>query len=229
MNVEHPGRIPNEDSAASVNHRSATGWPDFLIRAVAGLAASGPETFIEGLDWSVKADLECMAEIDPGRGPAAPFQTESWLAAWACTQDGKHRTGLRILCGKLGATTLVVIPLCVKRHMGLRVAEMVAQEVSDYNHPLLHPAIREHADDIFMAALWRHAGKMLGDIDCLSLRKLNVRPKWGRGDVVMARSPMAGTGLCSGESGMWSNLPISERQAARHCPKSRRGCKRTDP
>ncbi len=147
-----------------------------VVRLACVLAAADPQEFIRQLDWSVGSDLSVLDEITPQEGMATPFQSGLWLEAWLKTLGAGGQTDLRIVRGRLGSITLIAIPLCLKKSGPFSRAMFVAQDVSDYNHPVFHAELAPHVSGALMGLIWRHAASMLDGADILSLRKLLVEP-----------------------------------------------------
>jgi len=151
------------------------------LASLCALAGTQPEAFIDSLSWEVADDLGPIAGMDIADGTARPFQSPIWMQSWLDTFGARSKARPRILCGRLGGTLVIAIPLCLERRGPATRARFIAQDVSDYNHPLLHPALAPHADGPFMEALWKCAAAMLTEADYFSLRKLLVAPPFARG------------------------------------------------
>ena len=182
MNVE--ARI--RPGASIAFDKESTDCSGNVLAARVRKAESQPEQFLEELEWSVRDDLSVVDQIERPSSMAAPFQSQQWLRAWL--QTFGIGAQLRIVTGCIGSQPVLVLPLCIEKRGPFKRLCYVAQDVSDYNHPVMHHLLEEHASPEFLAALYRKAGELTGEADILYLRKLLKQPARNPGRLVIQSS-----------------------------------------
>lgn len=158
--------------------------------------AGGPDFRVELIhDWD-----EAVAKLEAAiaRGRATPFQNPHWLAAWyrCFASNGFARPLIAVISDARTRDVAAILPLCVRMHRGLRIAEFAGS--ADYNAPILSPSVAGSATET--AAWWRQLRRELsrlpGGCDLVRFRKMPVAmPGWANPLVSLAGvQPSALTG-----------------------------------
>lgn len=146
------------------------------VGALCSLAATQPASFIENLDWEISGDLSLIEAVETPEDPGFAFRSPVWLGAWIETMGARRGASPVLACARLGKLPVIVVPLCVERRGPFRQASLVAQDVSDYNDPLVHRELAPYLSPALMGALWRKVAALVPDADYLTLRKLPIGP-----------------------------------------------------
>jgi len=80
-----------------------------------------------------------------------PFQQFAWAASWVRTIGAAGDCRLNVATLWQDDRLAAILPLCIRRHRGVRVLEWIAARVSDYCGAIIDPRLDE---DLALRALW---------------------------------------------------------------------------
>jgi CelD/BcsL family acetyltransferase involved in cellulose biosynthesis len=102
-----------------------------------------------------------------------PFQQFAWAASWARTIGTAGGWRLNVATLWQDNRMVAILPLCVRRHGGVRILEWIAARVSDYCGALVDPRLDE---DVAVRALWEFTARCGGfDVARLSHVRTDTR------------------------------------------------------
>lgn len=81
-----------------------------------------------------------------------PFQQFGWLSAWLNTLGSASDSRLRVATLWRGERLAAVLPLCIRRHRGVRILEWMGARVADYCDALVDPRLD---DKTAFSTLWQ--------------------------------------------------------------------------
>jgi len=140
--------------------------------SISQVRAAGPDFRVELIrDWD-----EAVAKLKDAmaQGRATPFQNLHWLGAWyRCSASNESaRPLIAVIRDARTRDVVVILPLIVRLHRGLRIAEFAG--AADYNAPILGPAATGSPTET--AAWWRRLCRELarlpGGCDLVRFRKM---------------------------------------------------------
>jgi CelD/BcsL family acetyltransferase involved in cellulose biosynthesis len=80
-----------------------------------------------------------------------PFQQFAWAASWVRTIGAAGDWRLNVATLWQDERLVAILPLCIRRHRGVRILEWIASRVSDYCGAIIDPSLDE---DLALRALW---------------------------------------------------------------------------
>jgi CelD/BcsL family acetyltransferase involved in cellulose biosynthesis len=80
-----------------------------------------------------------------------PFQQFAWAASWVRTIGAAGDWRLNVATLWQDERLVAILPLCIRRHRGVRILEWIASRVSDYCAAIIDPSLDE---DLALRALW---------------------------------------------------------------------------
>lgn len=102
-----------------------------------------------------------------------PFQQFTWIDSWIRTLGAANKVQLKIATLWESDRLIAVLPLCVRRHQGVRILEWIAARVSDYCNGLVAPGTDE---DAALRSLWEFVVRSGGfDLARLSHLRTDTR------------------------------------------------------
>ena len=131
------------------------------------------------------AELETDWALLWERSGESIFQSHPWISAWWGAAAGRREPAGRIVLAWRDGQLVAALPLCVRRHRGLRVLEWAAKECSDYCDALVSPQDDRAATAL---ALWE-ASVAAGGYDLAYLSHLE--PGGVAGELVGGLGPLA--------------------------------------
>jgi CelD/BcsL family acetyltransferase involved in cellulose biosynthesis len=102
-----------------------------------------------------------------------PFQQFAWTAAWVRTIGAAGGWRLKVATLWQDGRLAAVMPLCIRRHKGMRILEWIAARVSDYCDAIVDPRVDQ---DSALRMLWETVARS-GGFDVARLSHIRTDTK----------------------------------------------------
>ncbi len=102
-----------------------------------------------------------------------PFQQYAWTAAWVRTIGAAGGRRLKVATLWQDGRLVAVLPLCIRRHKGMRILEWIAARVSDYCDAIVDPRLDQ---DSALRMLWETVARS-GGFDVARLSHIRTDSK----------------------------------------------------
>ena len=101
-----------------------------------------------------------------------PFQSYSWLAHWQSSIGHPlYSVKPQVVLVKKNETLLTILPLCIRKSMGVLILEWLGGDQSDYLGPLLSEECR--GLEKYFLDFWQHVFNELDPFDVIHFKKQN--------------------------------------------------------
>ncbi len=98
-----------------------------------------------------------------------PFQNFQWVNAWYRGRASNSKANPKIVLGYEGGSLKFILPLAVERTFGLNRLCWLANEVNDYNCPLVEPEFLSGLTEELAGDIWTGVAMIVGGIDVFYL------------------------------------------------------------
>jgi CelD/BcsL family acetyltransferase involved in cellulose biosynthesis len=86
-----------------------------------------------------------------------PFQDVDWVLNWMSVADPDVEPV--VVLGYEDGNLQFILPLCATEQLGVRQLCWLAQDINDYNAPLVEALFAQHLSPAMAADIWKHVGK----------------------------------------------------------------------